>query len=852
MSMDGHCIAELRRHWFIALTLIATCEQTWGLNLPPGASVTVVAGETAQRWSLNAANLVVAPGGQTLDISTTAGSTVTLNGATVFATSLRGLVLTESTAVITDSTLTSTGNTGLSVVRGVDDSVPGSTATVTNSVISAAGRGLNVSGGSTATVINSTITGTGAVGASIAGDGLGISLVGGEAILQGSQATGSSHGAGLFSNTSTTATPTLVLNAASLTSGAGSAILVGNLGTPPMKAEIKVLNGSTLAPGNGVLLEVGLAASPAGSATAAQMTVDNSHLVGDVQVLAGSSADIVMRSGATLTGTMSNISSLDMNGSSVTGNVVELSGSAAPVSMSAGSTFTGSLTNIGSLRLDNSTMTGDIVQDAQTPAALTLTNSGRLTGTVTGAQGMSIDNTSAFNMVNDSSVGALTLDGGTVNLRGGNGAFRTLSASSLSGNGTFALGTDLAGHLSDLVNITGNASGSHTLDIQNSGAEPVQEDHAQQVVHTGSGAASFSVLGGQVDAGTFVYRLQQRGTDWYLVQATTSEGGDGGTVTEPGDGVGEGDGETGGGDPIISPSAKAVIGVFSAAPTVWYGELTTLRSRMGELRNGHEQGGVWVRTYGNKYDVSATDQVRYNQTQQGISFGADTAVSSDGKWLVGVLGGYSNSELNMQLGTTGQVNSYYLGLYSTWLLNDGYYIDAIIKANRFKNKADVTMSDSSNARGNYNNYGTGGSVEAGRHIDLSDGWFVEPYVQGSALWVQGENYSLDNGLEAKSNKADSFLGKAGTHVGRTIALQSGGFVQPYVKLAIAHEFARSNEVRVNSTTFSDDLSGSRGEVGAGIAAQVSNVLQLHGDIDYSNGKDIEQPWGVSLGLRYTW
>ncbi|MEB0078138.1 autotransporter outer membrane beta-barrel domain-containing protein [Pseudomonas sp. CCI3.2] len=839
--MEADCKALLRRQWFLALTLVATCEHTWGVNLPPGASVTVAAGEPAQSWALNAANLSVSPGGQTLDISTTTGSTVTLNGATVSATSLRALVLTESTGVITDSTLTSTGNTGLSVVRGNDVNVPGSTATVTNSVITAAGRGLNVSGGSTATVINSTITGTGAVGASVAGDGLGISLVGGEAILQGSQATGSTHGAGLFSNIPSTATPTLVLDGSGLTSGTGSAILVGNIGTPPMRADIEVLNGSTLTSGNGVLLEVGLASSPAGSVTAAQMTIDNSHLVGDVQVLAGSTADIVMRNGATLTGTMSNISSLDMNGSSVTGNVVELSGSAAPVSLSAGSTFTGSLTNIGSLRLDNSAMTGDIVQDPQTPASLTLANGGRLTGTVTGAQGMSVDNTSVFNMVNDSSVGALTLEGGTVNLRGGQGAFRTLTASSLSGNGTFALGTDLAGHLSDLVNITGNASGSHTLEIQNTGAEPVKEDYAQQVVHTGSGPASFSVAGGRVDAGTFTYDLQQRGTDWYLVQATVDEGGAGG-----------GDGGTGGEEPVISPSAEAVIGVFSAAPTVWYGELTTLRSRMGELRNGHEQGGDWVRTYGNKYNVSATDQVQYSQTQQGISFGADTALSSDGKWLVGVLGGYSNSQLDMQLGTTGQVNSYYLGLYSTWMSKDGYYIDAIVKANRFKNKADVTMSDGNNARGDYNNYGTGGSVEAGRHFDLSNGWFIEPYVQGSALWVQGENYSLDNGLNARSNKADSFLGKVGTHVGRTIPLESGGFVQPYVKLAAAHEFAKSNEVRVNNTTFSDDLSGTRGEVGAGMAAQISNVLQLHADVDYSNGKNIEQPWGVSVGLRFTW
>jgi outer membrane autotransporter protein len=870
----------------LALTILTSSEQVSAVTLSPGTSATVEPGEPAQSWTLNAASLTVNPGGQTLNIFTNAGSSVTLNGASVSATSLRALVLTESDAVINDSTLVSTSNTGLSVVRGVDDTVRGSTATVTNSRITAAGRGLNVSGGSTARVIGSQITGTGAVGASVAGDGLGISIIGGEALLEGSQATGSTRGAGVFSNTEFTTAPHLVLDASTLSSGTGSAILVGNLGATPMNAAIEVLNGSTLNAGNGVLLEVGLATSPAGSTTGAVFTVDDSDLTGNIQALAGSTADIVMLNGATLTGTMSNISSLDMNASSVTGNLVELSGSTAPVSMAVGSSFTGSMTNIGSLNIDNSQMTGDIVQDAQTPAYLTLTNGGRLTGTVTGARSLSVGTNSTFDMVNDSNVGALTMGGGTVNLRGGNGAFRTLNASTLAGNGTFAMGTDLAGHLSDLVNITGQASGSHALSIRNTGVDPIEETYAQQVVHTGSGPATFSVVGGQVDVGTFVYRLEQRGTNWYLAQARTDTGGGGEIPVDPGEpggggeipvdpgepggggeipvdpgepgGGGEtpvdpgGGGETPGGDPIISPSARAVIGIFSAAPTVWYGELSTLRSRMGELRNGNEGGGFWARSYGNKYNVSAQDQVHYSQIQQGVSLGVDTAVQSDGKWLIGVLGGYSRSDLDMRLGTDGEVDSYYAGVYSTWLSDSGYYVDAIIKANRFRNKADVRMSDGVKAKGNYDNHGVGGSVEVGKHIDWGDGWFVEPYGQASALWVSGEDYSLDNGLQARSNNADSLLGKVGTHVGRKIPIKSGGFVQPYVKVALAHEFARSNEVRVNRTTFSDDLSGSRGELGAGIAAQITEVMQLHADVDYGTGKNIDQPWGVNVGLRYVW
>ncbi len=868
-------------------------------NLSPGATAVVNAGSPVETWVLNGATLTVNPGGQTLGIRTTPGSALTLDGATVAGGVQRAIETTGSTSSITNSTLTSTGNIGFSVIR-VTGGVP-STASVINSTIAGAGRGLNISGGSTATVVNSQITGTGAVGGSIAGNGLGISMVGGEAILQGSQATGSNRGAGLFSNIASTATPHLLLDGSTLTSGAGSAILVGSLGGPAMNANIEVRNGSSLIAANGTILEVGLPTTPAGSTTAALFTVDNSQLTGNVQVLEGATTDIVMTNGAALTGDLTNISSLDMNAASVTGNIVEpagspavvrlanqsrfsgamsnvaslsmdnssmtgslvnASGSTAIVSLANNASLTGSLTNIGSLTLSDSTLTGDVVQDAQTPAALALTGTSRLLGTINSAQSMAISGASTFEMVNDSNVGALTLNGGGVNLGAGNAAFRTLTASTLAGEGTFSLRTDLAAHLSDLVNVTGTANGNYQLAIRNSGVEPIQGDVAQKVVQTGGGTAGFAVLGGQVDAGAYVYRLEQRGTNWYLVQATTGggEGGGGGDGGggDAGDGGGDESGDVGagggdgGGEPIISPSARAVIGVFSAAPTVWYGELSTLRSRMGELREGHEQGGLWARTYGNKYNVSAQDQVHYSQTQQGLSIGVDTALPSEGQWLVGVMGGYSNSQLDMRLDSNGRVDSYYLGLYSTWLSRDGYYIDAIIKANQFQNRADVRMSDGTKAKGDYDNYGVGGSVEAGKHIALSDGWFIEPYVQGSALWVEGKDYNLDNGLEANSNNADSILGKLGTHFGRTIPLQSGGFVQPYVKVAAAHEFARDNEVRVNSSTFSDDLSGSRGEIGGGVVAQISQVLQVHADVDYSNGKNIEQPWGVNVGLRYTW
>lgn len=93
----------------------------------------------------------------------------------------------------------------------------------------------------------------------------------------------------------------------------------------------------------------------------------------------------------------------------------------------------------------------------------------------------------------------------------------------------------------------------------------------------------------------------------------------------------------------ISPSASSVLALFNTAPTVWYGELSSLRSRMGELRFDGGQSGVWMRSYGNKFNVSESTGLAYKQTQHGFSLGADAPLPiGDGQWLVGVLGGPAN------------------------------------------------------------------------------------------------------------------------------------------------------------------------------------------------------------------
>ncbi|MFV3405049.1 autotransporter outer membrane beta-barrel domain-containing protein [Pseudomonas sp. NY15463] len=476
------------------------------------------------------------------------------------------------------------------------------------------------------------------------------------------------------------------------------------------------------------------------------------------------------------------------------------------------------------MTVDNAHLVGDITVEDGSSATLALNNQSSLTGHLDGVSRLGINDQSTWIMTQDASVGDLVLNDGNIQF-GQPDAYHRLTVENLSGSGIFVMHADFSTGQTDFLDVTGQATGNHGLLIGSSGRDP-QAENELHVVHAGSGDAVFSLVNGRVDLGAFSYELVQRGEDWYLDGSRR----------------------------VISPATQSALALFSAAPTVWYGELASLRSRMGELRLQDGQPGAWMRAYGNKFDVAASSGVAYKQVQQGLSFGADAPLPvGDGQWLLGVLAGYSRSDLDLSQGTSGDVDSYYLGLYATWLdKQSGYYFDSVVKLNRFENDAKVALSDGNEAEGDYSNLGVGASAEFGRHIALEDGYFIEPYTQWSVAQFQGKDYTLDNGLQAKGNTVHSVLGKLGSTLGRNIDLGDARVLQPYVRAAYAHEFINNNQVKVNDHRFDNDLSGSRAELGVGVAVSMGERLQAHADFDYSAGEHIDQPWGVNLGLRYSW
>lgn len=477
------------------------------------------------------------------------------------------------------------------------------------------------------------------------------------------------------------------------------------------------------------------------------------------------------------------------------------------------------------LTVDNSQLTGDVVVEQGGAASLTLQNRASLTGRLENVAQLAVNSQARWNMVGDGQIANLVMDGGSI--RFGEAAdYYRLSVDKLSGNGTFVMDVDFSQAQTDFLDITGHATGEHSVLIGSTGTDPLA-DARLHVVHAGAGDARFTLAGGPVDLGTWSYDLIKQGeNDWFLDASSRT----------------------------VSPGTASVIALFNTAPTVWYGEMSTLRSRMGELRMHGGQPGVWIRAHSNRFDLEGAAGVGYRQNQHGVSLGIDTALPlGDGQWLAGVMVGQSTSDLDLDRGSSGKVDSYSTGAYATWLDTDtGYYFDGVLKLNHLRNSANVNLSDGTRTKGDYANWGAGASAEAGRHIKLDQDWFVEPYAQLAAVVFQGKDYTLDNGMRAEGERARSLTGKLGATAGRDFDLGQGRTLQPYGRAALAHEFVKHNQVEVNGNRFDNNLSGSRAELGVGVALGLSEALQVHADFEYSNGSRLEQPWGANLGVRYAW
>ncbi|EGS2466572.1 autotransporter outer membrane beta-barrel domain-containing protein [Escherichia coli] len=784
------------------------------MRLENGGNLSVLNGHQATNTTINSGGLqYVSGGGSAMNTTVNGGGEMVVHGiATDTIINSGGLQSVSGGGSATNTTVNGGGEM---VVHGI----------ATDTIINSGGLQA-VSGGGSAT--NTTVNGGGHQSVYISGSVAETNINSGgmlqvESGGSASQVTQNSGGA-LVTNTSS------VVNG---TNDKGSFSIIGGRAT-------------------NMLLENG-----------GYLTVLDSHQASDTEV--GSNGTLDVHNGGVLRGT-----TILLDKSILTGDVVTnegtlyffnnsnatfaniLTGTGNLIQEGGSTLFSGLLSQDGGILLKSggamtmNALTAKANLTTQPSTILTLDNSTILTGSIigdrTGVGDVVIKGSSVWHLESDSTVSTLTMDNGTVDfLPSPTTSLKpdfqavSLSLGSLSGSGTFRMNTDIASHTGDMLKVAGNASGNFLLDIQNTGREPVSAGIPLRVVQTGGGNAGFTLKGGKVDYGTWEYYLNKENTDWYL-QANSGQQG-----TENPEQVVRN----------TTKSADAVLNMASSPIYVFNNELQSLRFRHGDVRqNTRSPGGVWGRYIGSDNRISGGAGSGYSLTQRGIETGGDTVFElNDSQLAVGAFISYTDNSISHNRGGRSTVGSIGGGLYSTWFNNDGYYVDGVIKINRFSNDVRTWMNDGTAVKGDYHQNGFGGSLEAGRSFTMNENTWIQPYIRSTAFMAEAQDISLDNGMEAKAGTIKSLQGEVGVNLGMNFDI-AGSVIRPYLITAISHEFSDNNRVRINDIyDFINDVSGTTGKYGAGISTQLTPNTGVWAEAIYQKGSNIESPVMGSIGFR---
>lgn len=182
-------------------------------------------------------------------------------------------------------------------------------------------------------------------------------------------------------------------------------------------------------------------------------------------------------------------------------------------------------------------------------------------------------------------------------------------------------------------------------------------------------------------------------------------------------------------------------------------EWNNMQKRMGELRDEVANGGVWMRNYGGASTYLKDNKTKYYELQ----IGADKISEFDDfRAYAGIIFTNSIYKLDTKNILEGKVKGIGGGLYSSFLFNNGFYIDMIAKYVDYKNDYTLTLNNGNNKAIyiNANNHSKNllASIELGNRFYMND-YYLEPSVElisGYVSAIKLENKEEHIKLESKS------------------------------------------------------------------------------------------------------
>ncbi|HFI1943358.1 TPA: autotransporter outer membrane beta-barrel domain-containing protein [Yersinia enterocolitica] len=417
---------------------------------------------------------------------------------------------------------------------------------------------------------------------------------------------------------------------------------------------------------------------------------------------------------------------------------------------------------------------------------------------------------------------SMEMNGGTVDM---SKSTVQLNTTSLTGTGTFNLGSKFINHTSAPLNVNGQADGQFMVAINDSGISPNNLD----VAKINSGNADFTLANGTVNLGNYKYKLQSDGKGGFKLVTDTN-------------------GRNAGGNAALTPSTAGILALANTTPVIFNAELSSIHHRLDQQSTTANESGVWGTYLNDNYKVKGT-ATNFDQKLNGMTFGADKATKLDNGILsIGGFTSYSSSNIKSDYQSSGKVDSFSIGMYSQYLADDGYYVNAVLKANRFNQNVNIS-TQSSQATGSSKLNGLGLAVKAGKHINF-DAFYVSPHIALSGFSSGKSLDTLSNGMTAENQRATAVTGTIGVNGGYRYVLNSGTEIKPYAILSVDNDLMASNKVSVNNEIFDNSLKGTRANAGVGINVNLNTNLAISTEVKLSKGQNVETPMTINMGVAY--
>ena len=282
----------------------------------------------------------------------------------------------------------------------------------------------------------------------------------------------------------------------------------------------------------------------------------------------------------------------------------------------------------------------------------------------------------------------------------------------------------------------------------------------------------------------------------------------------------------------------------SAAMMAWRAENNDLFKRLGEVRRGDDNNGLWARVTAGKSEYGKQNLDNEYTTLQ---FGYDHRVGEENQWILGGAFTYTNGDSTFENGT-GDNYQFGLALYGSYLGATGGYVDVIGKYSRLHHEFDVNGGAGA---GEYYGNGLSLSIEAGHRFDVKSLFYVEPQVEFTYGYLTDASYETSAGAAVAQDSMKTAVGRVGFNVGKAFEKGSVHVGASYLK-----DFEGDTSVAMSYKGFerhyAQDLGGDWFEFELGGAYAVRDNLRLYGTFETTTGGELKTPWQANVGVRLTW